>query len=434
MPRGPVYLSLPRETLAAPWGDAALAVERRRRARRRPRVRTRPRSSARRICSPRRGARSIISAAFTTGAGLVLGAFADRFAMPVVEQWSPTNAIATDHPMHAGFDPGELLGEADVVLVLDVPVPWVPSRQRPAPGAAVIQIGARPQLRRSAAARSSGDARDHVGGRAGARGAGRGARSPAAPWRETSQSDGATPIAASGAGPASSHPAPLRARHDEMAGGSRRRASVIARARARSTAAPAPAATKAWISRHLDRAIAPELDEGRAWLFHELGCDPSVMRFPKPDTLFGLSIAGALGWALPAALGAQLAARDQIVVAAVGDGSYTFANPVACHQMAAQLDLPVLTVVFDNQGWQAVRMATLAIYPQGHAAQAAEMPLTSLAPSPDYAKVIEASGGHGERVDDPSWFSRRDRARARRGASRAAAGAGAGAYCRWVEP
>ena len=61
--------------------------------------------------------------------------------MPVVEQWSPTNAIATDHPMHAGFDPGELLADADVVLVLDVPVPWVPSRQRPAPGAAVIQIG-----------------------------------------------------------------------------------------------------------------------------------------------------------------------------------------------------------------------------------------------------------------------------------------------------
>ena len=128
------------------------------------------------------------------------------------------------------------------------------------------------------------------------------------------------------------------------------------------------------------------------------------MRFPKPDTLFGLSIAGALGWALPAALGAQLAARDQIVVAAVGDGSYTFANPVACHQMAAQLELPVLTVVFDNQGWQAVRMATLAIYPQGHAAKAPEMPLTSLAPSPDYAKVIEAAGGYGERVDEPAEF------------------------------
>ena len=77
---------------------------------------------------------------------MVLGAFADRFAMPVVEQWSPTNALATDHPMHAGFDPGELLGEADVVLVLDVPVPWVPSRQRPAPGAAVIQIGPDPNF------------------------------------------------------------------------------------------------------------------------------------------------------------------------------------------------------------------------------------------------------------------------------------------------
>ena len=64
----------------------------------------------------------------------------------------------------------------------------------------------------------------------------------------------------------------------------------------------------------------------------------------------------------------------------------------------------MLTVVFDNQGWQAVRMATLAIYPQGQAAQAAEIPLTSLAPSPDYAKVIAASGGWGERVDHPAGF------------------------------
>ena len=60
--------------------------------------------------------------------------------------------------------------------------------------------------------------------------------------------------------------------------------------------------------------------------------------------------------------------------------------------------------MFDNQGWQAVRMATLAIYPQGEAAQSSEMPLTSLAPSPDYSKVIAASGGHGERVDDPAGF------------------------------
>jgi acetolactate synthase-1/2/3 large subunit len=341
----------------------------------------------------------IISAAFTTGAGMILGAFADRFAIPVVEQWSPTNALATDHPMHAGFDPGELLGEADVVLVLDVPVPWVPSRQRPTAGAAVIQIGPDPNfvdlpLRGHPATLAITSAVEPA---LEALGTALDRR-----LRHGATNEDQHPRATGTA--ASSHAAPLRSRHEEM---SRRIAASRERHRARAGALdspPAPAATKAWVSRHLDRAIAPELAGGRAWLFHELGCDPAVMRFPKPDTLFGLSIAGALGWALPAALGAQLAARDQLVVAAVGDGSYTFANPVACHQMAAQLDLPVLTIVFDNQGWQAVRMATLAIYPQGQAAQAAEMPLTSLAPSPNYAKVIEASGGHGEHVDDPRDF------------------------------
>ncbi len=421
VPRGPVYLSLPRETLAAPWEGAALDGAP---AQSTPSAPRPDPVAIERVADLIAAARHplIISAAFATGGGMVLGAFADRFAIPVVEQWSPTNALATDHPMHAGFDPGELLGEADVVLVLDVPVPWVPSRQRPAAGAAVIQIGPDPNfvdlpLRGHAATLAITSAvepalealgaaldrrlRNSVGGREeGGRHRGPSGEAAFAPHELAAPGE----LAATSGSAARSSPAPLRSRHDEVSGrivASRERH----RARAGSLdAPPAPAATKAWISRQLERAIAPELAEGRAWLFHELGCDPSVMRFPKSDTLFGLSIAGALGWALPAALGAQLAARDQLVVAAVGDGSYTFANPVACHQMAAQLGLPVLTVVFDNQGWQAVRMATLAIYPQGQAAQAAAMPLTSLAPSPDYAKVIEASGGHGERVEVPADF------------------------------
>jgi acetolactate synthase-1/2/3 large subunit len=413
-PSGPVYLSLPRETLAAPWsqggtpaGAGALAspsaeplsfssephpdpaaVER----------------AAALLATARRPL--VISAAYATGGGAPLAAFAERFALPVVEQWSPTNALPTEHPMHAGFDPGELLAEADVVLVLDVPVPWIPSRQRPGPGCAVIQVGPDPHFQDlpfrghdttlliAAAVEPAVAALD------------------AALCRALGMTDGKSPTrpmaagAASGLGPSGDGGATdaLAARRGKT---ERRLAAARARHRERGgrlDAPPAPSAAKAWISGHLDQAIASELGAGRAWLFHELGCDPSVMRFARADTLFGLSIAGALGWALPAALGAQLAKRDQLVVAAVGDGSYTFANPVACHQMAARLDLPILTVVFDNQGWQAVRAATLAIYPSGHAAAMTEMPLTSLAPSPDYAKVIEASGGHGERVDAASDF------------------------------
>ena len=125
------------------------------------------------------------------------------------------------------------------------------------------------------------------------------------------------------------------------------------------------------------------------------------MGFPDAGSLFGISIAGGLGWGLPAALGAQLADRDRLVVATVGDGSYIFANPVACHHVAKSLELPVLTVVFNNQGWEAVRKATAGIYPEGEAVAALEMPLVSLAPSPDFALIAEACGGHGELVETP---------------------------------
>jgi acetolactate synthase-1/2/3 large subunit len=390
-PQGPVYLSLPRETLAAPWEGAEPRAEP---------LQASPSPAHPDPAAIERAADLIaaaqrplaISAAFTLDAADALVELAERHAIPVVEHWSPYLALPTEHPMHAGFDPGELLAEADVVLVLDAPVPWVPTRHRLPPGCAVIQVGADPSF-------VDLPLRGHPATLA--------IRSAVAPALRALSA--ALTQRAAGAERAVA----ADAQSSGGAGGARRQEVVrrIAASRERNRARagkldepPAPHAIKAWLSRHLDEALAADFAAGRAWLFHELGCDPSVMRFPRAGTLFGLSIAGALGWALPAALGAQLAAPDQIVVAAVGDGSYTFANPVACHQMAAQLGLPVLVVVFDNQGWLAVKHSTLAIYPEGHAARAQEMPLTSLAPSPDYAKVIEASGGWGERVDDPLEF------------------------------
>ena len=138
-----------------------------------------------------------------------------------------------------------------------------------------------------------------------------------------------------------------------------------------------------------------------AILFSELGCDPSVMAFAEPGSYFGFPPSGGLGWGLPAALGAQLAHPERTVVATVGDGSYLFANPPACHQVAEALGLPVLTVVLNNGLYNAVHKTTRMVYPQGHAARANAMPLTSLQPAPDYVMLARASRGHGERVEAP---------------------------------
>ena len=100
------------------------------------------------------------------------------------------------------------------------------------------------------------------------------------------------------------------------------------------------------------------------------------------------------------------------MIAALGDGSYMFANPVACHQIAAAHSLPVLTVVFDNAEWAAVRKATGGMYPQGHALKANRPSLISLEPAPHYHQVSAACGGWGERVADAAELPKAiDRAR-----------------------
>ena len=119
-----------------------------------------------------------------------------------------------------------------------------------------------------------------------------------------------------------------------------------------------PPLSPVFVARRLAQALPED-----AILFSELGCDPSVMSFTRAGSYFGHPLSGGLGWGVPAALGAKLAHPDRTVVATVGDGSYLFANPVACHQLAEALDLPILTVVLNNGMWNAVHKTTRMVYP-----------------------------------------------------------------------
>ena len=114
---------------------------------------------------------------------------------------------------------------------------------------------------------------------------------------------------------------------------------------------------------------------------------------------FGNTQAGGLGWCLPAALGFQLADRDRLTVCVLGDGAYMFANPVACHQVAEAYELPVLTVVLNNDSYDAVRQSTLEVYPKGVASKSNVMPMVPLAPTPDYCAIAGASRAWTRRVE-----------------------------------
>jgi acetolactate synthase-1/2/3 large subunit len=148
-------------------------------------------------------------------------------------------------------------------------------------------------------------------------------------------------------------------------------------------------------------ACLSEVAPADAIIINELGCLPQAMRLQRAGSYFGHSLAGGLGWGLPCALGYRLGDPAATVIATVGDGSYIFANPVACHQFAAARETPVLTVIANNGEWHAVRHTTAMVYPQGHAVRANVMPFTSLEPAPDYVRIIEACGGYGERIRAP---------------------------------
>ena len=130
----------------------------------------------------------------------------------------------------------------------------------------------------------------------------------------------------------------------------------------------------------------------------ELALNPALMDLQRPGQYLSHALSGGLGWGVPASLGVQLAKPGEAVVACVGDGSHMFANPVAAHQVAESLGLPLLICVFNNGIWNAVRRAALNMYPDGDASRANTMPLTSLRPSPDFATIAKASRAHAEQV------------------------------------
>jgi acetolactate synthase-1/2/3 large subunit len=66
----------------------------------------------------------------------------------------------------------------------------------------------------------------------------------------------------------------------------------------------------------------------------------------------------------------------------------------------------VLFVIANNARWAAVHRSTLATYPKGHAAATKQPPFATLEPSPRFEHVIQASGGHGERVSEPRELMR----------------------------
>ncbi len=308
-----------------------------------------------------------------SGDAASFAAFADWCAdwgIALCTWWTTALALPTDHPCHIGPDPNPWLAEADVVVILDSLAPWWPDRHPVNPAAKIINIGPDPVF----------------------------SRYPARTFRSDLTIAGET---------ADTIPALIAAMsdltRDEDALIHRR--AALARTSSQTRAATHQAArdstakgiAKTFVSQCLSEAL-----EGRtSTVMSELGTILGPLDRRDHKSWFQEPHSGGLGWSFPAALGAKLAEPNRTVVATLGDGSYMFANPTACHQIAEALGLGILVIVLNNEEWGTVRGSVKGIYPKGYAAKANQMPLTALKPSPDFTLTAQASRAWSRTVTEP---------------------------------
>jgi acetolactate synthase-1/2/3 large subunit len=370
-PEGPVYLSLPREVLAAPLPGFAYDSPPRRVAASPPAPDELAIAGAARLLAAAKNPVIVTAdAGRDRGAVPALAALAERFAIPVVEHRQRHLSLPADHPCHLGYNPAPLIGEADAILVVDCDVPWTPSRQAPASDCKVIHVGIDPLFSRYPIRGFPCDI------------AITGATRLALPRLSAALE----PLLDFGA--ITGRRQRIAERHEAMRAEWRKLRDEVKDMRPLSPV---------WVSACLAEARDPE-----STIVNEYTLLPEHCPSTRAGSFFGSSPAAGLGWGAGAALGVKLAEPDRQVIAVLGDGSYLFANPVAVHHAATVHRLPVLFVVVNNAMWGAVRRATLGMYPRGEAARSNRPPFIDLDELPAFEQVCEAAGGYGERVEDPA--------------------------------
>ena len=373
-PRGPVYLTLPREVLATPPGVMTITSPARRQSRSERFPDPARIDEAARLLAAAEHPLVLVSAAGIDARAVTgLVALAEAGGLGVVEADPIYLNFPHGHNLHLGYNQSGTtnasLADADAILVVEADVPWYPALQKPRASARVIHLGVDPFFSRY-------------------------------PMRSYPCD---VPIAAT---PAVALPLLAEAvrQHADRSAVRRRTERIAAEHRARHAAwddqavAQADRATIgfAWAA----RCIGEALDETTV-VINEYPLDRRFAPFTRPGSYVASPHSSGLGFGLGAALGVKLARPEATVIATVGDGAYFFGEPLSCLFAQRAHALPLLTVIFNNQQWEAVKFGALAVHPKGVAQDRKRFPLSELTPSPRFEEMARTVDGHGERVERP---------------------------------
>src|SRR5450755_1553688 len=381
-PPGPVYMTLPRETLAEQWDDAEMPAY--------PPARygsvhsggVEP-ARAERIAQALMAAENPIALTAYLGRKPAAVAVLDRLArtcgIRVAEFNSIDLNIPQDSPCFAGIDPLPLLETADFGLLLDSDVPFVPRYARRTGAIKWIQIDIDPL------------------------------KSDFPMWGFPTdmrvQGDCAIVLQqVLDAVEARADDAYRRRVADRIAGWSSAREQMTKR---RAAVSANKGISGALNPAFVFATLGGKLSQDDVVLNEAIRNGPILQEHltrTKPASYVGLA-GGGLGFSGGMALGLKLAQRNRRVVQVIGDGGFHFSSPDSVYAVAQQYQIPVLTVVLDNGGWLAVKSAVQRVYPKGIAAETdqfqSRLRSGRQGEQRDFSAVARAFGAHGECVSEP---------------------------------
>ncbi len=267
---------------------------------------------------------------------------------------------------HALYLSAASLKNADLVLALEVDIPWMPGPDAP-PDDAFVAIGRIPTMEFTADLRLTADALATI---------------------EALEAEVQRLISAE-----DRRRFAVRATKCAALSAARRQA-LADDAQARSTATPID---PRWLSYNVGKVL-----DDNCILFDETIAHGQVHDYlpcSRPGSYFH-NPGSSGGWSPGAAFGAKLAAPEKDVIAVCGDGFYMFGTPIHALWSAVHYKAPFMAVVYQNRSYSTGTLRLASAFPDGHAARTG-FDGGYFDPPIDFAKEAQAAGAYGENVTDP---------------------------------
>jgi acetolactate synthase-1/2/3 large subunit len=278
------------------------------------------------------------------------------------------------HPLHSGYDPKEIVKDADVIFLLAVIAPWHPASITPAAGAKVAVLDENP-LRIEIPYYGyqidlclTGEIESSL-----------------------------EQLLASLRKNASTGDSARKRRADELAKNNEARRKKW-REDARALAAQKPMDTR-WVAHEISQVLPADAIVVEETITHRM----AIHRYfdsLKPGSFFAGCI-GGLGTGLSTALGVKAANPKRPVICMIGDGSFNYDPAPAAFGAVQEHNLPMVVVIFNNQGYLSQKSGVPKYYPDGWAVKSNNFSGLHIVPCPEYSLIAKAFDGYGEKVEEP---------------------------------